>query len=332
VIAMAGTWVNYRAVKAAVSMETVLANYGIRLHRLDGEYLRGRCPLPAHTSKSSRQSFIVNAQKNAWACHSDSCVAARGGRIGGNVLDFVSAMENCSIREAALKLQNSFVVIPPLPPSIARSRDPSAESSPSAVISENRPLSFALRRIDHSHPYLAERGLDIETIQHFGIGYNRGSGSMAGRIVIPIQDENGFLVAYAGRSVDQAEPRYRFPPRFRKSLVLFNLHRAVAAAGKSIIVVEGFFDCFKVHQAGLPCVVALMGCSLSLRQEELLCELFREVVLLLDGDRAGRAAAAAIAQRLVPRVSTRIVAVPGGSQPDQLGADQIRCLCIPGYF
>jgi DNA primase len=155
---------------------------------------------------------------------------------------------------------------------------------------------------------------------------------MAGRIVIPIQDENGFLVAYAGRSADQAEPRYRFPPRFRKSLVLFNLHRAVAAAGKSIIVVEGFFDCFKVHQAGLPCVVALMGCSLSLRQEELLCELFREVVLLLDGDRAGRAAAAAIAQRLVPRVSTRIVAVPGGSQPDQLGADQIRCLCIPGYF
>ena len=329
---MAGTWVDYRAVKAAVSMETVLANYGIRLHQLDSEHLRGRCPLPAHTSKSSRQSFIINAQKNAWACHSDSCVAARGGRIGGNVLDFVSAMENCSIREAALKLQNSFVVIPPRPPSIARSRDPSAEAALSSVRSENRPLSFALQRIDHSHPYLAERGLDAETIQHFGIGYNRGIGSMAGRIVMPIQDENGFLVAYAGRSVNQAEPKYRFPPRFRKSLVLFNLHRAVAAAGKSVVVVEGFFDCFKVHQAGLPCVVALMGCSLSFRQEELLCEHFREVVLLLDGDSAGRAAAATIAQRLVSRVSTRIAEVPGDSQPDQLGADQIRCLCVPGYF
>jgi len=136
---MAGTWVDYRAVKAAVSMETVLANYGIRLHPLDSEHLRGRCPLPAHTSNSSRQSFIVNTQKNVWACHSDSCGAARGRRIGGNVLDFVSAMENCSIREAALKLQNSFVVIPPLPPSIARSRDPSAEAALSCPSSKSHP-------------------------------------------------------------------------------------------------------------------------------------------------------------------------------------------------
>src|SRR6516225_5069192 len=110
---MTRAWVSYRFMKAAVSMEMALANYGIQLHRLDRDYLRGRCPLPSHASKSSRQSFVVNIQKNAWACHSDSCVAARGGRIGGNVLDFISAMENCSIREAALKLQDSFVVIPP---------------------------------------------------------------------------------------------------------------------------------------------------------------------------------------------------------------------------
>ena len=75
-----------------------------------------------------------------------------------------------------------------------------------------------------------------------------------------------------------------------------------------------------------------MGCSLSVRQEELLHEHFREVVLLLDGDRAGRVAGAAIAQRLVSKVSTRLVEIPDGSQPDQLGADQIRCLRVPGYF
>jgi hypothetical protein len=72
-------WVDYRAVKAAVPMEVALVSYGIRLHRLNRDYLRGRCPLPAHTSESSRQSFIVNIARNAWACHSDSCVAARGG-------------------------------------------------------------------------------------------------------------------------------------------------------------------------------------------------------------------------------------------------------------
>jgi DNA primase len=327
VIALAGMWVDYRAVKAAVSMETVLATYGIRLQRLDGEHLRGRCPLPAHTSKSSRQSFIVNVQKNAWACHSDSCVATRGGRIGGNVLDFVSTMENCSIREAALQLQNSFIVMSPLPPP-ARSPVAHAAIAPSVG---NKPLSFALSRIDYSHPYLTERGVDAETIRHFRIGYNRGTGSMAARIVIPIHDESGLLIAYSGRSVDHTEPKYRFPARFRKSLVLFNLHRA-AAAGKSVVVVEGFFDCFNVYQAGLPCVVALMGCSLSLRQEQLLQERFQEVVLFLDGDKAGRTAAIKIASRLVSKVSTRLVEIPTGTQPDQLGADQIRCLCIPGYF
>ena len=135
--------------------------------------------------------------------------------------------------------------------------------------------------------------------------------------MIPIHDEHGFLVAYAGRSIDGTEPKYRFPARFRKSIVLFNLHRAVGC-GDSVIVVEGFFDAVNVHQAGLPCVVALMGCSLSRRQEELLQQHFREVVLLLDGDNAGRRAGAGIAQRLVSKVSTRLVELPGGTQPDML--------------
>jgi DNA primase len=326
---MTRAWVDYRSVKAAVSMEMALASYGIRLHRLDGAYLRGRCPLSAHTSNSSRHSFIVNTEKNAWACHSDSCVAARGGRIGGNVLDFISAMENCSVREAALKLQDWFVVSTVHSP---RDRQPEVKHSHDATpVGDNKPLSFALSLIDCSHAYLAERGVDPETARHFGIGYNRGKGSMAGRVVVPIHDENGFLVAYAGRSVDQTEPKYRFPPRFRKSLVLFNLHRA-APHGECVVVVEGFFDCIKVHQAGLPCVVALMGCSLSIRQEELLRQHFREVILLLDGDKAGRSAGTIISKRLVSKLSTRLVEVPDRSQPDQMGADQIRCLCIPDYF
>jgi DNA primase len=119
--------------------------------------------------------------------------------------------------------------------------------------------------------------------------------------------------------------------RFRKSLVLFNLHRAIRH-GNSVVVVEGFFDCVRVHQAGLPCVVALMGCSLSHRQEQLLQTYFHQVTLLLDGDSAGRNASVAIAARLIHKLSTRIVDIPSGGQPDQLGADQIRCLCIPGYF
>jgi DNA primase len=79
-------------------------------------------------------------------------------------------------------------------------------------------------------------------------------------------------------------------------------------------------------------VVALMGCSLSLQQEKFIKEHFHEVVLLLDGDRAGRMAGARIAARLVSKLSARPVEIPTGSQPDQLGTDQIRCFCTPGYF
>lgn len=108
-------WVDFKAVKQTVSMEMAVACYGVMLRRIDRTYLRGRCPLPTHRSKSSSQTFIMNTDKNAWACHSDSCAGARGGRIGGNVLDFVAAMESCSIRHAALKLQEWFTVTAELP-------------------------------------------------------------------------------------------------------------------------------------------------------------------------------------------------------------------------
>jgi DNA primase len=273
-----------------------------------------------------------------WVCHSDSCVAVRGGRVGGNVLDFVAAMENCSIREAALKLQEWFTMFSPCAPSLTPAhqlRKQPGRTGPAtptpADAGRNKPLAFILKGIDFSHRYLAERGISGETARHFGVGFFPGRGLMAGRVVIPIHDEDGHLIAYAGRALGPDGAKYKLPPGFRKSLILFNLHRA-AQHGNSVIVVEGFFDCLNVHQAGLPCVVALMGSSLSRRQEQLLQEHFREVALLLDGDKAGRAAGVAIAERLVCKLSTRVIEIPTDKQPDQLGADQIRCLCIPGYF
>jgi len=326
-------WVDFKAVKQVVSVEMALAYYGVMLRRIHSPYLRGRCPLPAHASKSSSHSFIVNTEKNAWACHSDSCVASRDGRTGGNVLDFVAAMERCSIRDAALKLQERFsVTATPAPKepivSAAGGPHPTASIAPGE---KNKPLAFTLWGIDQRHPYLAKRGVDLKTADHFGIGFYPGKGCMEGRIVIPIHNQDGVLVAYAGRNPGPSEPRYKFPARFRKSLVLFNLNRA-SCHGKAVVVVEGFFDCFRVHQAGLPCVVALMGSSLSQQQEELLQQHFREVTLMLDGDDAGRRASALIAARLVTKLAVRMVEVPHGTQPDQLSPDQIRCLCDPDFF
>ena len=63
---MTRNWVDFRTVKAKVSMEMALAQYGVMLHRVNRCHIRGRCPLPTHASKNSAQSFIVNTEKNAW--------------------------------------------------------------------------------------------------------------------------------------------------------------------------------------------------------------------------------------------------------------------------
>jgi DNA primase len=329
---MTSTWVDFKAVKHMVSMEMALAYYGVMVRRMQGNVLRGRCPLPNHVSTSSVQSLIVDTEKNAWACHSSSCVASRGCRIGGNVLDFVAAMESCSMREAALKLQQLFGVVSK-PTFIAHIGAASqvAPSPASTVENENKPLPFALRGIDVAHPYLVERGIGRDTASYFGVGFYPGKGSMEGRLVIPIHNDDGILVGYAGRSLSHGEPRYRFPTGFRKSLALFNLHRAVER-GKGVIVVEGFFDCFKMHQAGFRCIVALMGSSLSQRQELLLRRHFQNVTLMLDGDSAGRRASTMIAARLGTKIAVRVVEIPFGSQPDQLAVDQIHTLCDLDLF
>jgi hypothetical protein len=91
-------------------------------------------------------------------------------------------------------------------------------------------------------------------------------------------------------------------------------------------VVEGYFDCLKIHQAGFPFVVALMGTVLFPATEALLRERFRRVLLLLDGDGSGRRATARIAVQLAGKCSVRCVAVPDGSQPDQLNRAELAAL------
>jgi DNA primase len=334
-------WVDYKEVKSAVSMERVLKHYGVEMQRVNKTYLRGRCPLPAHASDSSRKSFGVQTAKNAWACHSQPCVKARAGRRGGNVLDFVAAMESCTVREAALKLQNWFMGdgaenkngAAATPPELVAEKKESAGEHASEAgggVLVNKSLPFSLRDIDSSHPYLAHRGITRETADYFGTGFFPGKGSMAGRIVIPIHNAEGDLVAYGGRALDSAtEPRYKLPAGFNKSLELFNLHRAAQCDSRGVvIVVEGFFDAMKVYQAGFPSVVALMGSSLSDVQAELLTA-FDRVILMLDGDEAGMESAPKIAAQLARHLLVRIAAVPEGKQPDMLSSENIKRILDP---
>lgn len=316
---MRADWVDFKSIKGKASMETVLSHYDVRLRRVGADQFRGKCPLPAHSSTKSNDSFSVSFTQNVWSCQSASCIAARSGRLGGNVFDFVAEMERCSIREAALHLQHS----------VAESESPRAASrnqEPVPGTPENRPLSFILRNIDPEHPYIASRGLSEHTARYFGVGYYDGSGFLRGRVVIPIHNEHGELVAYSGRAIDQTKPKYRLPAGFRKSHLLFNLHRAIRNGEGTLILVEGFFDTFKIHQAGHHNVAALMGSKLSNRQADLIGTHFDQVILMLDADDAGKAATTAATAVLSANLVVRMVELASTTQPDQLASEEINQL------
>ena len=101
-------WVDFRELRQGLGIEQVLTSYRVALKHVGLHQLRGRCPLPTHGSERSRESFRVDTAKNVWACHSASCCEARQGRVGGNVLDLVAWLEGCSIRQAALRLQEEW--------------------------------------------------------------------------------------------------------------------------------------------------------------------------------------------------------------------------------
>jgi len=323
-------FIDFKAVKAALTMEQVLEHYGL-LHQFkrSGDYLSGPCPI--HKGSNATQ-FRVSIAKNVWNCFS-TC------KQGGNTLDFIAKMENVSIHAAALKAiewfgltaesatpdsepESEASVEPPKP----RSRPPVDTGAP------NKPLKFRLDKLERNHPYLTEsRGLTLETVVDFGIGFC-AKGMMADRIAIPICNPEGNVVAYAGRlpgDPDEGTPKYKLPPGFRKSQELYNIDRAIKEPKDApLVIVEGFFDCMKLHQLGCRKVVALMGSTLSDAQEELLrqhADCCRHIILLLDEDEAGQAGRDDIAVRLAKFCLVRVWTFDQpGMQPESLSAEEVQ--------
>ena len=306
-------FVDFKAVKAAITMEQLLVHYNILdQFKRTGDSLNGPCPI--HKGSNPTQ-FRVSTSKNLWNCFSDC-------EHGGNTLDFICKMEKCSVHAAALKAIEWFNLDPEAmaaadnkagptePRKAAPGTKPAARpaAAPKATPESNvpnPPLKFRLDKLERQHPYLTEqRKLTPETIVDFGIGYCN-KGMMEGRITIPIHNVKGEVVAYAGRFVGEPgedTPKYKLPPGFRKSQELFNLDRAIKEpADKPLLIVEGFFDAMKIHDHGYRKVVALMGSTLSSAQEELIrhhTTSQSHVIVMLDENEAGQAGREDIASRL----------------------------------
>lgn len=307
-------FVGFDTLKRAVSMAQILDRYGLTEQlRRGGDSLSGACPL--HQGHNPTQ-FRVSLSKNCWICFGDC-------HTGGSIIDFVSRKERVSVREAGLLIQGWFnVPVDPEPNGNGdRASSDSAERD-AFVQRSNPPLGLTLGPLDGDHPYLRRRGLSPETITTFGIGYC-SRGSLNGWIAIPIHNAAGKLVAYAGRVPGEptyGSPKYRLPRGFGKSLELFNQHRAAQEnPAEPLVVVEGFFGCMRLWQAGHRRVVSLMGSMLSRVQEQHIIELAGDdgqVVLMFDGDVAGRKGQAEARARLSKRVSVSAVRLPEGQQPD----------------
>lgn len=322
---MTNEWVNFAEIRNRVSLEQVLLGfYKLDNLKRQGQKLIGPCPV--HGGDSPR-AFHADLDKNVWHCFS-------GCRRGGNQLDLVALKENIPIREAALRLQafcqGQGTPQPPSQRSEEKPREEKGEKKADRKGEEaNRAINIQLD-LKHDHPHLIQdRKLQVETAEHFGVGYC-SRGIMRGCIAIPIHDDQGRLVAYAGRRLKPSEVRefgkYKFPKGFRKDLVLYNLHRARKQMAESgIILVEGFFSVLKLHEAGLLNAVASMGCTLSDKQAELIQEA-KEVMVLFDGDEAGMAGANEAKERLGSKMPVRLVRLPLDTEPEDLSPQAMRWL------
>ena len=332
-------YVDFKAVKTSVSIVQILDHYGLtERFKRSGDSLTGPCPIHKGTNPTQ---FRVSISKNCWNCFSEC-------KHGGNVLDFVSRMEQISIRQAAVKIAEWFHLDAELespdednppkreprksptspPPESKPAREPLAKAE---EIGSNKPLGFTLQNLDTDHAYLAERGLTPETVTEFGLGYC-AKGSMSGRIVIPIHNAKGELVAYGGRWPGEPTeecPKYKLPAGFKKSAELFNLHRAIREpADMPLVVVEGFFDAIKLWQHGVRKAVALMGSILSPAQEELLIRHTNAqstVLLMFDEDDAGRFGREQTMLKLCERLYLRVFKFDEeGQQPENLTPEQFQ--------
>jgi DNA primase len=337
-------WVDFKEIKARVSIVQILEHYGALPDLAksgNGDRLSGACPIHGGTNKTH---FRVSVSKNCWNCFG-TC------QSGGNVIDFVAKKEGVPFRDAALLIDEWFSGSPKAEASpsekprfdtskleekprfqtdAAATKAPAEEPESDAP---NKPLSFGLTKLDPAHPYLRERGLSEATISHFGLGFC-SKGTLKGHIAIPIHNRDGELVGYAGRIPGEPKEgagKYKLPKGFRKSVEIFNLHRAMASEDETpLIVVEGFFDVMKLHQQGHERVVGMMGSSLSKVQEATLCDCVesdQRVILFFDNDEAGRKGQADALNRLSKRLYVRGIDLgERKAQPEDLSSEELRLL------
>nr|WP_209023307.1 DNA primase [Sphingomonas jejuensis] len=334
-------------VRARTTLSTLVGR-STKLQRAGNEW-KACCPF--HQEKSP--SFYVNDQKGFYHCF--------GCGAHGDAIRWLTEQQGLSFIDAVKDLAQAAGLDMPAPdPEVARRME--AQSGLHDVMAAAAEWFRAqFRESREARAYAERRGLSAATLDAFAIGYapdgrtrlkealSRFDESLlveAGllirvegkapydrfrdRLMIPIRDPRGRVIAFGGRVIGDGEPKYLNSPEtplFDKGRTLFNLDKAATAARKAgrLIVVEGYLDVIALHQAGVPEAVAPLGTALTEGQMERMWRIVDTPVVCFDGDAAGRKAAARAAHRALPRLepglSLSFVALPPGQDPDDLVRD-----------
>jgi len=292
-----------------------------------GENWKGLCPF--HTEKTP--SFTVNPKRNIYHCF--------GCGVGGDAFSFLMRQERVAFPEAVRALaERAGVTLPD-----ASTRAPEVDGKLEALrrvmglAAEFYRQSLWERGGEKAQAYLEQRGVDPEVAKRFGLGYapeswnallgvmaRQGIGEDAlvqaglalarqngpgfydrfrGRLLFPIRDVQGRVVAFGGRALSGEEPKYLNSPEtplYVKGQMLYALDVARTAMRERsrAIIVEGYLDCLMAHQHGFGETVAALGTAFTAAQLGLLRRYADEVVALFDADAAGQKASARLEEMM----------------------------------
>lgn len=322
-----------------------------------GRNFTGLCPF--HQEKTP--SFTVNRDKQIFYCF--------GCGAGGNAITFLMKIADKTFPEAIKELAvKTGVVLPPLSSKDGRKKDSLKESiinlNLKAAQQFSRNLSSSTGSV--ARKYLQDRGITEETIKHFRLGYvpdtwrsltdfidsNGLSLKLAeqaglviagkdggfydrfrGRLIFPIENVFGEIVAFGGRILDKGEPKYLNSPEspvYIKGKNLYGLSKTKEEIRKKgfAVIVEGYFDLISLWNAGIGNVVATLGTALTREHLELLRRYTLEVVALFDPDEAGKKALdRSLELFLSMEMRAKALILPGKYDPDdyvrKFGGDKL---------
>src|SRR5712692_393278 len=341
-------------VKQQADIVRVVGEY-VRL-RKSGQNFTGLCPF--HSEKTP--SFAVHPVKQIYHCF--------GCGVGGDVFSFVREMEKCEFPEAVRVVAEKCGIPIPRPRERSPEERRENQQRAALVEMHREAAAFFMKQLEGTlegkaaRAYLEDRGLDAEAIARFGLGFAPSGGEILyrhlkqkypdklievsglvsrdqsgggrfydrfrRRMMFPIANEAGKIVAFGGRALGDDMPKYLNSPEtpiYSKSNILYHLDRAKEGMRRQdlAILVEGYMDAISVARAGISNVVAGCGTSLAESQVKLLARFTRRVVVNYDPDAAGQAATErSIVLLLEQGFDVRVLALPGKADPDKFIREQ----------